>query len=120
MPDDAARHSLPPPWPDRRSTRWRSCPPRIATTPARPVPRPTAWRGALTAAILELFSGAVEIGRHPGVVQVTFRAPVDHLRARHGGRRAVGRLSASHRRQEQYRPHHVSGGRAEGFGKAAA
>ena len=27
-------------------------------------------------------SGAIEIGRHPGVVQVTFRAPVDRLRAR--------------------------------------
>jgi formamidase len=27
-------------------------------------------------------SGAVEIGRHPGVVHVTFRAPVDRLRAR--------------------------------------
>jgi formamidase len=27
-------------------------------------------------------SGAVEIGRHPGVVQVTFRAPVDRLEAR--------------------------------------
>jgi formamidase len=24
-------------------------------------------------------SGAIEIGRHPGVVQVTFRAPVDRL-----------------------------------------
>ena len=27
-------------------------------------------------------SGAIEIGRHPGVVQVTFRAPVERLRAR--------------------------------------
>jgi formamidase len=27
-------------------------------------------------------SGAIEIGRHPGVVQVTFRAPVDKLEAR--------------------------------------
>jgi hypothetical protein len=27
-------------------------------------------------------SGAIEIGRHPGVVQVTFRAPVDRLDAR--------------------------------------
>jgi acetamidase/formamidase len=27
-------------------------------------------------------SGAIEIGRHPGVVQVTFRAPVDRIRAR--------------------------------------
>jgi formamidase len=27
-------------------------------------------------------TGAIEIGRHPGVVQVTFRAPVDRLRAR--------------------------------------
>jgi formamidase len=27
-------------------------------------------------------SGAIEIGRHPGVVQVTFRAPVDALRGR--------------------------------------
>jgi formamidase len=27
-------------------------------------------------------SGAIEIGRHPGVVQVTFRAPVDRLAAR--------------------------------------
>jgi formamidase len=27
-------------------------------------------------------SGAIEIGRHPGVVQVTFRAPVDRLKAR--------------------------------------
>jgi formamidase len=27
-------------------------------------------------------SGAIEIGRHPGVVQVTFRAPVDRLEAR--------------------------------------
>jgi acetamidase/formamidase len=26
-------------------------------------------------------SGAIEIGRHPGVVQVTFRAPVDRLEA---------------------------------------
>src|SRR6185503_6083482 len=26
-------------------------------------------------------SGAIEIGRHPGVVQVTFRAPIDALRA---------------------------------------
>jgi hypothetical protein len=25
-------------------------------------------------------TGAIEIGRHPGVVQVTFRAPVDKLR----------------------------------------
>ena len=25
-------------------------------------------------------SGAIEIGRHPGVIQVTFRAPVDRLR----------------------------------------
>jgi formamidase len=24
-------------------------------------------------------SGAIEIGRHPGVVQVTFRAPTDRL-----------------------------------------
>jgi hypothetical protein len=27
-------------------------------------------------------SGAIEIGRHPGVVQVTFRAPVQALRER--------------------------------------
>jgi acetamidase/formamidase len=27
-------------------------------------------------------SGAIEIGRHPGVIQVTFRAPVERLRAR--------------------------------------
>ena len=27
-------------------------------------------------------SGAIEIGRHPGVVQVTFRAPVDRLEAK--------------------------------------
>ena len=27
-------------------------------------------------------TGAIEIGRHPGVVQVTFRAPVEKLRAR--------------------------------------
>ena len=27
-------------------------------------------------------TGAVEIGRHPGVVQVTFRAPVDRLMER--------------------------------------
>ena len=27
-------------------------------------------------------AGAIEIGRHPGVVQVTFRAPVDRLKAR--------------------------------------
>jgi acetamidase/formamidase len=27
-------------------------------------------------------SGAIEIGRHPGVIQVTFRAPVDRLEAR--------------------------------------
>ena len=27
-------------------------------------------------------SGAIEIGRHPGVVQVTFRAPIDRLEAR--------------------------------------
>jgi hypothetical protein len=27
-------------------------------------------------------SGAIEIGRHPGVVQVTFRAPVSRLEAR--------------------------------------
>jgi acetamidase/formamidase len=27
-------------------------------------------------------SGAIEIGRHPGVVQVTFRAPVERLEAR--------------------------------------
>jgi formamidase len=27
-------------------------------------------------------TGAIEIGRHPGVVQVTFRAPVDRLAAR--------------------------------------
>jgi formamidase len=27
-------------------------------------------------------AGAIEIGRHPGVVQVTFRAPVDRLEAR--------------------------------------
>jgi formamidase len=27
-------------------------------------------------------SGAIEIGRHPGVVQVTFRAPLDRLDAR--------------------------------------
>ena len=27
-------------------------------------------------------SGAIEIGRHPGVVQVTFRAPLDRLEAR--------------------------------------
>jgi formamidase len=27
-------------------------------------------------------SGAIEIGRHPGVIQVTFRAPVDKLEAR--------------------------------------
>ena len=26
-------------------------------------------------------TGAIEIGRHPGVVQVTFRAPVDRLEA---------------------------------------
>jgi len=26
-------------------------------------------------------SGAIEIGRHPGVVQVTFRAPTDRLGA---------------------------------------
>ena len=26
-------------------------------------------------------TGAIEIGRHPGVVQVTFRAPVERLRA---------------------------------------
>jgi formamidase len=26
-------------------------------------------------------SGAIEIGRHPGVVQVTFRAPTDRLDA---------------------------------------
>jgi acetamidase/formamidase len=28
------------------------------------------------------FAGAIEIGRHPGVVQVTFRAPVDRLEER--------------------------------------
>ena len=27
-------------------------------------------------------SGAIEIGRHPGVVQVTFRAPVERLAAK--------------------------------------
>ena len=27
-------------------------------------------------------SGAIEIGRHPGVVQVTFRAPLERLDAR--------------------------------------
>jgi hypothetical protein len=27
-------------------------------------------------------SGAIEIGRHPGVVHVTFRAPVERLEAR--------------------------------------
>ena len=27
-------------------------------------------------------TGAIEIGRHPGVVQVTFRAPADRLEAR--------------------------------------
>jgi formamidase len=27
-------------------------------------------------------SGAIEIGRHPGVVQVTFRAPADRLEER--------------------------------------
>ena len=27
-------------------------------------------------------TGAIEIGRHPGVVQVTFRAPIDRLEAR--------------------------------------
>jgi formamidase len=27
-------------------------------------------------------TGAIEIGRHPGVVQVTFRAPVERLDAR--------------------------------------
>lgn len=27
-------------------------------------------------------TGAIEIGRHPGVVQVTFRAPVDRLATR--------------------------------------
>ena len=27
-------------------------------------------------------TGAIEIGRHPGVVQVTFLAPVDRLAAR--------------------------------------
>jgi formamidase len=27
-------------------------------------------------------SGAIEIGRHPGVVQVTFRAPAERLEAR--------------------------------------
>jgi len=27
-------------------------------------------------------TGAIEIGRHPGVVQVTFRAPLDRLEAR--------------------------------------
>ena len=27
-------------------------------------------------------TGAIEIGRHPGVVQVTFRAPLDRLKAR--------------------------------------
>jgi len=26
-------------------------------------------------------SGAIEIGRHPGVVQVTFRAPIERLEA---------------------------------------
>ena len=27
-------------------------------------------------------TGAIEIGRHPGVVQVTFRAPAERLEAR--------------------------------------
>jgi hypothetical protein len=27
-------------------------------------------------------TGAIEIGRHPGVVQVTFRAPLDRLERR--------------------------------------
>jgi hypothetical protein len=27
-------------------------------------------------------TGAIEIGRHPGVVQVTFRAPLDRLEGR--------------------------------------
>jgi hypothetical protein len=27
-------------------------------------------------------TGAIEIGRHPGVVQVTLRAPLEHLEAR--------------------------------------
>ena len=27
-------------------------------------------------------TGAIEIGRHPGVIQVTFRAPVQRLEAR--------------------------------------
>jgi hypothetical protein len=27
-------------------------------------------------------TGAIEIGRHPGVVQVTFRAPLERLEAR--------------------------------------
>ena len=31
---------------------------------------------------LDRVTGAIEIGRNPGVVQVTFRAPLDRLKAR--------------------------------------
>jgi acetamidase/formamidase len=61
-------------------------------------------------------SGAIEIGRHPGVVQVTFRAPVDRLEAR-------GLLGYA---VEQYGPvpeDRVDGGAngtADGHGRTAA
>ena len=49
-------------------------------------------------------TGAIEIGRHPGVVQVTFRAPVERLEARGLaglGARASSTARRSRRRQDR-------------------
>jgi acetamidase/formamidase len=55
-------------------------------------------------------SGAIEIGRHPGIIRVTFRAPVDHLAACGLLRYAV----------EQYGPPLASGRPVGGSGAADA
>ena len=49
----------------------------------RPRPRGPAARSARVGEVRNraTITGAIEIGRHPGVVQVTFRAPMDRLEA---------------------------------------
>ena len=61
-----------------------------AAAPTSTRPPTTAWRARRSCSDMTVpevrnratIAGAIEIGRHPGVVQVTFRAPADRLEAR--------------------------------------
>ena len=61
-----------------------------AAAPTSTPPPTTAWRAPRSCSSMTVpevrnratIAGAIEIGRHPGVVQVTFRAPAERLEAR--------------------------------------